>query len=79
VVGLAEGMAAAVRRRQREREPRVVIYDGAGAPRLVAPSASGYDELLDAAKRMVGEAGGRLVVHPRAGGVEAEDEEEAAP
>jgi hypothetical protein len=65
VVGLAEGVAAAVRRRQREREPRTVVYDAVGSPRLVAPSAAGYDELLEAAERMVSEAGGRLVARAR--------------
>ena len=28
--GIAEGMAATVRRMQREREPRVLVYDAAG-------------------------------------------------
>ncbi|HEV2074997.1 MAG TPA: hypothetical protein VGR10_02050, partial [Thermoleophilaceae bacterium] len=53
VVGLAEGVAAAVRRRQREREPRVVVYAPDGAPTVVAPSAPGYDDMLDAAARML--------------------------
>jgi hypothetical protein len=53
VVGIAEGVAAAVRRRQREREPRVVVFDSSGAPRIVPPSAPGYDELLDVAERML--------------------------
>jgi len=35
--GLAEGMAATVRRMQREREPRVLVYDPAGYARLVQP------------------------------------------
>lgn len=60
VVGLAEGMAAAVRRRQREREARVVLYDSGGSGRVVAPSAPGYDELLGAAERLVEHVGGRL-------------------
>lgn len=58
VVGLAEGVAAAVRRRQREREPRVVLHGPAGATRVVAPSAARYDELLEAADRLVREAAG---------------------
>ena len=53
VTGLAEGVAAAVRRRQREREPRVVLYDAAGHPRTLAPSASGYDEMLEVARAML--------------------------
>lgn len=51
--GVAEGVAAAVRRRQREREPRVVLYDRSGTARVVAPAASGYDELLETGGRMV--------------------------
>jgi len=51
--GLADGVAAAVRRRQRERQPRVVLYDGTGDPHVLVPSAPGYDELLDVADQMV--------------------------
>ena len=50
---LAEGVAATARRMQREREPRVVLYDDAGSPRLVQPEARGYEEVLDTAVRMV--------------------------
>jgi hypothetical protein len=50
---LAEGVAAAARRMQREREPRVALYDEAGDPRLLQPEARGYDAVLDAAERMV--------------------------
>lgn len=59
VVGVAEGVAAAVRRRQREREPRVVLFDAVGTSRVVAPSAPGYDELFEVAERMVELAGER--------------------
>ena len=58
VAGVAEGVAAAVRRRQREREPRVVIADPTGATRIVAPSPPGYDDLLDTAARMLDAVGG---------------------
>ncbi len=50
---MAEGVAAAVRRRQRERGPRVLIYDPDGRSRSIAPSAPGYDELLGVAHEMV--------------------------
>jgi hypothetical protein len=46
VVGIAESVAAAVRRRQRDREPRVLLVAANGAAHSIAPSASGYDELL---------------------------------
>ena len=50
---LAEGVAATARRMQREREPRLVLYDEAGNPRLVQPEARGYDGVLETAERMV--------------------------
>ncbi len=53
MVGIAEGVAAVVRRRQREREPRVALFDEAGAPRLIGPSAPGYDDLVELALRMI--------------------------
>jgi hypothetical protein len=51
--GLAEGVAATVRRMQREREPRVLVYDETGYARLVQPDGRGYERLLDTAERMV--------------------------
>ena len=51
---VAEGVAAAVRRRQREREPRVVLHSGPGDPRVLPPGAKGHDEILDIAERMLG-------------------------
>jgi hypothetical protein len=50
---VAEGMAAAVRRRQREREPRVVLYSAPGEPHLLAPGSKGHDRILDLADDMV--------------------------
>ena len=51
---VAEGVAAAVRRRQRDREPRVLLYLRAGDPRLLHPGAKGHDEILDLAEKMIG-------------------------
>jgi hypothetical protein len=51
--GLAEGVAATVRRMQREREPRVLVYDETGYARLVQPNGRGYERLQDTAERMV--------------------------
>jgi hypothetical protein len=51
--GLAEGVAATVRRMQREREPSVIVYDETGYARLVQPDGRGYEALLDTAERMV--------------------------
>jgi hypothetical protein len=53
---VAEGVAGAVRRRQRERGPRILLYVAPGEPRLLAPGAKGHDELIDLAEEMVGVA-----------------------
>jgi hypothetical protein len=50
---IAEGVAATVRRMQREREPRVLVYDETGYARLVQPDGRGYERLLEIAERMV--------------------------
>jgi hypothetical protein len=51
--GLAEGVAATMRRMQREREPRVLVYDETGYARLVQPDGRGHERLLQTAERMV--------------------------
>jgi hypothetical protein len=51
--GLAGGVAATVRRLQREREPRVLVYDETGYARLVQPDGRGYERLLETAEKMV--------------------------
>jgi hypothetical protein len=51
--GLAEDVAAAVRRMQREREPRVLLYDQTGYARLLQPEARGHERILEIAERMV--------------------------
>ena len=50
---LAEDVAAAVRRMQREREPRVLLYDQTGYARLLQPEARGHERILEIAERMV--------------------------
>ena len=51
--GLAEGVAAAVRRRQRSREPRVLLYDELGHSRLLAPDTPQRDRILDVCDELV--------------------------
>ena len=48
---VAEGVATAMRRRQRDKEPRVLLYRHPGDPRVLAPGAKGQDGVLDAAER----------------------------
>jgi len=50
---VAEGVAAAVRRRQREREPRVVLHRAPGDPHMLPPGGKGHDEILELAGRMI--------------------------
>jgi hypothetical protein len=56
--GLAEGVAAAVRRAQQGRAPRVLLYDEAGISRTLRPDTAGYDRVLDACERLVEVVGG---------------------
>jgi len=49
----AEGVGAGVRRRQREREPRVLLYSAPGEPRLLPPGAKDHDRILDVAEEMI--------------------------
>jgi hypothetical protein len=51
--GLAEGVAAAVRRMAREREPRVLVYDSAGYARLLQPGSRGQARVLEVGQQMV--------------------------
>jgi hypothetical protein len=50
---VAEGVANAVRRRQRERAPRVLVHSRPGFPRVLHPGAKGHDEAIELAERMV--------------------------
>ena len=50
---LAQGFSDTMRRMQREREPRLLVYDETGYARLVQPDGRGYEGLLSTAERMV--------------------------
>jgi hypothetical protein len=58
LAGLAEGVAAAARRRQRDRAPRVTLYDLNGEPRLLAPETAAFDDIVSAAERILALAAG---------------------
>jgi hypothetical protein len=51
--GLAEGVAATMRRIQRDREPRVLLYDETGYARLLQPQARGHERVLELGDDMV--------------------------
>ena len=52
-LGLAGEAAAAVRRRQIDREPRVVLYDGGGHPRRLAVAAELHAEIVTTADELI--------------------------
>jgi hypothetical protein len=57
ITGLAEGVAAAARRRQRDRAPRVLLYNAAGHPRTLPSDAPEFDAIVIAAGRAIALAG----------------------
>ena len=67
VEGVAGGIAGTLRRRQREREPRAVVYDLAGHGRVVAPGSAAHERLVTVAERMVELAFGGRSPAPEAG------------
>ena len=58
ITGVAEGLAAAVRRRQYDRTPRVTLYDRAGHPRIVPPGDDRHERIVAAAARLIALAPG---------------------
>jgi len=58
VGAVAQGLADAARRRQAEREPRVVIYDRSGNATLLHAGTPEHDGLVDVAERLAAAAGG---------------------
>lgn len=53
---LVEGIAATARRRQRDRDPRVVVYDEAGHARAVGPDDPAYEPLLEVGAELIAAA-----------------------
>ena len=54
---IADTIGGAMRRRQRDREPRVLIFDAAGLPRTVQAGTDAYAQLVETAQKMVEAAG----------------------
>jgi hypothetical protein len=50
---IAGTIAGGVRRRQQDREPRALVYDAAGEPRIVPPGSDEQAALLETAERLV--------------------------
>ena len=51
--GLAEGMANTMRRMQRDREPRVLLYDSTGLRAPAPAERAGHQSVIAVAERMV--------------------------
>jgi hypothetical protein len=79
--GIAEGVAAVVRRRQHDREPRIAVYDSRGLARVMQPASRGYDHVLDSATALVElvDEAGALSARGRRTGRRRPDEEDAPP
>jgi hypothetical protein len=53
VGGIASQVAGTVRRRQQDREPRVLLFDSTGMPRTLAPGTPGRDAIVATAGRLL--------------------------
>jgi hypothetical protein len=50
---IAGTIAGGVRRRQQEREPRALVYDASGEPRVVPPGGEAHARLVETAEVLV--------------------------
>jgi hypothetical protein len=50
---IAGTIAGGVRRRQQEREPRALVYDTTGEPRVVPPGSDAHAGLIETAEVLV--------------------------
>jgi hypothetical protein len=50
---IADTISGWSNRRQRAREPRVLVYGSDGHPQLIRREAGGHAEIIDAAERLV--------------------------
>ena len=69
VGGIVDSVVQTTRRRAQDREPRALVYDASGRPRLVKQGEPGHDELV--------ETGGRLIELVGVTAPVAEDEPDA--
>lgn len=75
ITGVAEGLAAAVKRSRQDRVPRVVLYDRAGHPQTLPPDHERHERIVETARRLVSLAAGGPVEPPEEeAGAEADAE-----
>src|SRR5215217_5773319 len=68
VGGIVDSVVQTARRRAQDREPRALVYDAAGRPRLLKQGEPGRDALVEAGARLI-----ELVGAPVAADGAAED------
>ena len=68
VGGIVDSVVQTARRRAQDREPRALIYDAAGRPRLLKQGEDGRDELVETGGRLI-----ELVGVTAANGADADD------
>lgn len=56
---IADTITGSMRRRQRGREPRVLLFGADGRPRTLSPSDDAHPAIVDAAEKLVVLATGR--------------------
>ena len=71
---IADTIGGAMRRRQRDREPRVLLYGADGRPRRLAPDDDAHAGVVEAAEKLVVLATGRDRPEEPAPGEEEEAE-----
>jgi hypothetical protein len=79
VGAVTEGLQGAARRRQSEREGRVVLYDGRGQPTLVPPGSDEHTALVETAERLLALLGEGKKRGSKADGETGSEPPEAAP
>jgi hypothetical protein len=72
VGGIVDSVVQTARRRAADREPRALIYDASGRPRMVRPGEPGGDGLIAAAGKLID-----LIGPPPAGADEGDAAAEA--
>lgn len=80
VGGIVDSVVQTARRRAQDREPRALVYDSSGRPRLVQADAPGRDELIATAGLLIELAGvtGREAAEEEEGAVDAAEAEALA-
>jgi nucleotide-binding universal stress UspA family protein len=57
VGGIVDSVVQTARRRTQDREPRAIVYDADGRPRLLGPDDPARDDVVDTAAKLIDLAG----------------------